>query len=177
VQLFGGQYPDALEQQRGYADQMQPDAGPARLQPTLPGGLAPSHGQPVALPGFNFPPEGAYAVDAQQDANIAAGATSTIITVNVPATYTLRIDGIGFGASDDVAVRFITWNLLVDNSPAQAYQNVGAAIGSIGQVSDIVLNVPGLAIVTVQVTADASAVLTYRYICRLKGWLYLQRGA
>jgi hypothetical protein len=167
-----GQYPDTLEDQRARTAQEQPDRGPAENQPTLPGTSSPSEGQRVQLPPVNFPPAGMFAVDQQQDADIAAGATATVLTLNVPINNQLRIDGIGFGADDEVALRFLTWTLFIRSDPAQAYSNVGASIGTIVETSTIILHARGPNTITLVLSSSAAAVLTYRFVVRLKGWMF-----
>lgn len=174
---WGGQYRDPLTEMEERHSQVQPDTGPGQMDPTQPGGQAPPGRVPVRLPGANYPPAGSFAVDEQQDADIPAGSTATVLTFTVPETNQLRLDGIGFGAADEVALRFLTWSLLVNRDPAPAYANVAATVGTIVQVSPIFLHIGGPAVVQLEATSDAAAVLTYRFIARLKGWQYVDRGS
>jgi hypothetical protein len=56
-----------------------------------------------------------------------------------------------------------------------AYFNVPSAVGSIRQLSEIFLLVGSSAALTVNAISDATAVITYRFICRLRGHFYAER--
>lgn len=162
------------ELQRGA---VTPGPGPeGRTQGTTVGiGPAPGSGILVALPPVNFPPEGAYPVPILADEDVAPGASATILTFNVPAVRSLRVAEIGFGADDETCLRFLTWSLNINSTPAPGYNGVAATIGTISSPATIVLNVPGPATVTMTVTAALTANVTYRYIVWLSGWLYGQQ--
>lgn len=150
-----------------------PDAGEARLGSTVSGGTAPENiGTRVQLPGVNFFPAGGFPVDEISDADIAPGATVNVLTFFVPEKVQFRIDGIGFGADDETALRFLTWSLLLNGAPYRAYGNQAAAVGTIVQASAINFHTSDNKTVIVQLTSSASAVLTYRFVVRVKGWLF-----
>jgi hypothetical protein len=150
-----------------------PDRGEARLGSTVSGGSAPTDiGTQVILPGVNFFPSGGTPVDEISDADIAPGATVNVLTFQVPEKVQFRIDGIGFGADDESALRFLTWNLLVQGAPYRAYGNQAAAVGTIVQASPINFHTSDNKTVIVQLTSAAAAVLTYRFVVRVKGWLF-----
>lgn len=173
------QNPTAPALRRYYGGQtyFPTDLGPADMAPSQPGSLLPEQGVEVKLPGVNFPPAGATAVDAVGDANIAAGATATLVSIQVPDTLRFRIVGIGFGADDETALRFLTWSIRVTGAQdtVPAYFNVPSAVGSIRQLSEIFLLIGSSSLVTVQAISDASAIITYRFICRLRGHFYAER--
>jgi len=146
-----------------------------QIDPSQPGTLGPQHGRYVRLPGADFFPAGGIPVDVPGDANIAPSGVATLVTVNVPDTYTFRIAGIGFGADDEVALGFLTWTLRANGDVIQGYDNKPAAIGSIRQLADIAVVRGASEIVTVQATISAVAALTYRYICRVRGWFYSEK--
>lgn len=152
------------------------DLPPAVIEGAQPAGPSSTVGQRVRLPGVNFPPEGAIPVDEDADANIAPGATATILTYRIPDTVLFRITGIGFGADDEVALRFLTWSIRVNGDPNTGYTVKNAVIGSIVQPTPIFLVIPNNATLTVQGTANALAAVTYRYIVRVIGWLYQETG-
>jgi len=152
------------------------DLGPAPIVPSQPGGLLPEQGVPIKLPGANYPPAGAIAVDLVGDGNIAPAASATLVTFTVPDGLRFRADGIGFGADDEVALRFLTWSIRFNGDPVAAgYNNVPAAVGSIRQLAPIFQLVGSSILFTVLAAADPTAVLTYRYVCRVKGWVYSER--
>ena len=84
----------------------------------------------------------------------------------------LRIDGIGFSADDETALRFLTWRMRTNGNPVAGYYNVPASIGSIREVSDVFVHVSGPQQLELLVSADAAAIITYRYIARVKGWFF-----
>lgn len=158
---------------QSWIDREPADQGPARADSTVAGGFSPrAVGTPVVLPGVNYFPAGAYPIDEVTDADIAAGASATLIKIAVPEKTQLRIDGIGFGADDEVALRFLSWSLLLNSDPFRAYSNQAAAIGSIPQVSPIKFHVRDQTLVTVVLTSAASAVITYRFIVRVTGYFF-----
>lgn len=172
---WGGQELSDLDAMQQRDRQVQPDMGPGRMDPTLPGGPAPAGTVPVKLPGANFPPAGALAVDELGDANIAPGTTALVLTIPVAETGQLRIDGIGFGADDEASLRFLSWTLFLDQDPT-AYSNIGAAVGTVVQPSPIFLHVAGPRTVRLELTSAAAAILTYRFVARVKGWAFVGRG-
>jgi hypothetical protein len=150
-----------------------PDRGPATLDQTVAGGLSPGgSGQKVILPGINYFPAGGYPIDSEFDQDIAPGATAILVSLQVPEKLQLRLTGIGFGADDEVALRFLTWNLLLNGDPFRAYTAQAATIGSIPQVSPINFHVRDNCLVTIALTSDATAVITYRFIVRVTGYFF-----
>jgi hypothetical protein len=167
-----------IRRQYGGVSVYPTDLGPAPLAPTLPGAGYSEGGIRIgSLPGQNFPAAGSTPVDEIGDANIAPGGTATLVTVNVPSSSTLVIVGIGFGADDEVALASLTWKLQVNSAPTPGYWGVPAAIGSIRQLAEVVVVVGSEGTLTIDATAAASAVLTYRFIARVRGWLWQDKGA
>lgn len=150
---------------------------PERIQPSQPGSYGPEQGAYVRLPGSSFPPAGAIPVDIPGDANIAPGALAQLITFAVPDSVRFRMVGIGFGADDEVALRFLTWSIRFNGDTVPGYVGMPAAVGSIRQLAEIFLLAGSSVTVTVQVNINAFAVLTYRYICRVRGHLYAEKEA
>lgn len=163
--------PNRYGGQVAVARQLQPEA----ISPSQPGQLGPEHGIYVRLPGANFPPAGAIAVDVDGDANIAPGGTATLLSIPVPDTYRLRVVGIGFGADDETALRFLTWSLRFGGDPIPGYVQKNAVIGSIVQLTEIFVLAGSSVVFSVQGVASAAAVLTYRYICRVRGHFYTEK--
>lgn len=146
---------------------------PAPMGSQQPAALYPDQGTPVRLPGVNFAPAGSLPLDVPGDDNLAPGATGVLLTIPVPNGLRCRISGIGFGADDEVALRFLTWSIRFDgDATPHGYGRMPAAIGSIRQLAPIVLVIPGSVTATVVAIIDAGAVLTYRYIARAIGWFY-----
>lgn len=129
----------------------------------------------VVLPGADFPPADAIAVDEIGDGNITAGATAVLVTIVVPDTYSFRIAGLGFGADDESSLRFLSWAIFADppGAPIPGYVNKPATIGSIQHLSTI-FTVLGSS-VTVTVRGTNNSVLTHYFVCRLQGWFYSER--
>ena len=151
--------------------------GPSNIAPSQPGALNPEQGVPIQLPGGNYPPPGAIPQDDSGDADIAPGTTATLVTIVVPSVLRHRMVGIGFSAVDDVALGFLTWAILVNGISAPSYFGQTAAIGSIRQLAEIFLLTGNGATITVVGTLDATAVITYRIIARVRGWFYTEREA
>ncbi len=145
------------------------------IEPSQPGTLGPQIGTYVRLPGADFAPAGAIPVDVIGDANLAPSATATLVTIAVPDTYTFRIAGIGFGADDEVALGFLSWTIRAFGDVVAGYDNKPAAVGSIRQLADIFVIQGSSTPVTVQVAISALAAVTYRYICRVRGWFYSEK--
>jgi hypothetical protein len=162
-------YIPALRSQFSGVAEVPRGLGPARIQPSQPDPLGSEQGMYVRLPGANFPPAGAIAVDTIGDANIAPAGTATLVTIKIPDTYRFRMVGIGFGADDETALRFLTWNIQLDQVATSGYVNVTSAVGSIRQLADIFMVVGSSLQVTIVANSDPSAVLTYRFICRVRG--------
>jgi hypothetical protein len=148
---------------------------PARIASQQPDALSPEGGQLIRLPGFNFPPAGVIPVDADGDADIAAGGTATLITVAVPAGSRFRLWGIGFDAGDETALKFLTWSIRINTDTIPGYVQKNAVIGTIVQLTEIVVVAYGNSTLTVQGTASALAIATYRYIARIRGWFYAEK--
>lgn len=144
----------------------------APLAPSQPGGPGPEMGTPVMLPGADFPPAGSRGVDLIGDADIAPGASATIITFQIQDNFRLRVAGIGFGADDEVALSFLTWSARLNGDALPGYEQVASAIGSLRNISPVFILVGSSGVFTIQVTSDPSAVLTYRFIARINGWAY-----
>jgi hypothetical protein len=150
---------------------------PIRILPSQPGALGPEQGQYVALPGANYPPAGATPVDVIGDGNIAAGASAVLITIQVPDGQRFRVAGIGFGADDETALGFLTWNMRENGDAQPGYNAVPAGIGTIVQLADI-FHLSGSSVVfTIVATSSSAAVVTYRFICRVRGWFYATKEA
>ncbi len=147
--------------------------GPADFKPSQPRGGDPR--RRIILPGCDFPPADAIAVDEIGDGDIAAAVTQTLVTVVVPDNLTFRISGIGFGADDESSLRFLTWTITATppGVPIPGYVNKPAAVGSIPQVSNI-FSVQGSS-VTIRVDATNNNLVTLHYVCRLQGWFYAER--
>lgn len=151
---------------------------PANLLPSQPGALGPEQGAWVRLPGVNFPPAGATPVDITGDADLAPGAANAVLlTYALPPMLRFRMVGIGFGADDETALRFLTWAIFSDNVPIPGYVNMQSAVGSIRQLAEIFVSVGSTAVVTIVASIDVTAILTYRYISRVRGYLYAEKEA
>lgn len=146
-------------------------AGPVPVQPSQPDALG-SSGQVIRLPGFNFPPAGTIPVDSLGDASIAPGASAVLVRVTIPDTFRLRVTGIGFHTNDDIALGYLTWAIRIGPDPAPAYEQQQSAVGSIRQLSNIVVLGDSSQPLTVVATIDVTAPLTYLYACRLLGYFY-----
>lgn len=171
-----GQYPNALEDNLTRASQEQPDTGPARNAPTTPGGLAPAPGNRVQLPGINYFPNGAFPVDQVGAADIAGQSQAVVLSIMVPSDAQLRLDGIGFGADDENALGFLTWQLFENNVPTQEYGQVkSSAIGTILHPSVIHLHARGPNTIQLVLTNASDPALTYHFVARLKGWRYSEK--
>jgi len=160
---------------RDQARQVTESAEPVRIATSQPGALGPEQGAYVRLPGANFAPAGSIPVDQIGDANIAAGATATLVTVIVPPTLRLKITGIGFDTDDPVAIGYLTWAILLGPDPAPGYSQMLAAIGSVRQLAALFLVSGSSQTLTVRASIGATAPITYRYICRLLGWFYSEK--
>lgn len=145
--------------------------GAAPIAPSQPGALGAQVGTWIRLPGANFPPAGATPVDEIGDANIAAGGTATLLTYQVPNGVRFRLEAIGFGADDETALAFLSWAITAPDS-VNGYVNKVAAIGSIRNVTPITFLAGSSVLVSVVGTSSTNAVVTYRFICRIRGWLY-----
>lgn len=149
---------------------------PASPQPSQPGQLGAEQGAWVRLPSATSPPAGAIALDIVGDANIAPGGVAVLLTQVVPDNYRLRMAAIGFGADDETALQFLTWSIRF-GPDTTIYVGTPAAIGSIRQLADIFLLAGSSVTVNVVATIAATSVLTYRYICRMRGWFYMDQEA
>jgi hypothetical protein len=156
----------------GPAIEVPRDIPPVRIQPSQPGALGPEQGKLVALPGANYPPAGAIPVDMVGDANIAAGARATLVTLQVPDTLRFRVAGIGFGADDETALGFLTWSMLENGDAQPGYNAVPASIGSIRQPAEVFHLSGSSVLFSITALSATTAVVTYRFICRVRGWLY-----
>jgi hypothetical protein len=170
-----GQYVPNLPELRGIAGQPDAHTRPTVLQPSQPDMLGPALGGYVRLPGANFAPAGAIPCDPIGDANIAPGGTAVLVTVTVADTLRLRVAGIGFAADDDVALGYLTWAIRLGTDPAPGYSQMLAAVGSVRQLSEIFVLTGSSQTLTVVATIAATAPVTYRYICRLRGWFYTEK--
>ena len=130
----------------------------------------------MRLPGADFAPAGAIPVDVIGDASLAPSAIGDLVRVPIPASYTFRIAGIGFGADDEVALGFLTWTIRANNDVVAGYDNKPAAVGSIRVLADLFVIQGSEAVVTVQASISALAGVTYRYICRVRGWFYNEKA-
>jgi hypothetical protein len=147
--------------------------GPAPFQPSQPRGASPQ--RRIILPGCDFPPADAIPVDLISEQDIGPTVTVTLSTITVPDTYTMRIDGIGFGADDESGLRYLSWTLNVTppNSGITPYINMPAAIGSIPQPSPVIVVLGSSYVLTLRATNNAPAIgATYHYFSRVKGWFY-----
>jgi len=160
---------------RRIATEVQARGEPVRIEPSQPDAYGPEQGAFVRLPGANFAPAGSVPIDHIGDANIAPGAAATLITVAVPDTLRLRGAGIGFDTDDPVAIGYLTWAILLGPDPAAGYSQMLAAIGSVRQLAEIVVVVGSSQTLTVRASIAATAPITYRYICRLRGWFYSEK--
>lgn len=165
-----GQYDPRMRVQLGNAAQAS-EADAVDVQPSTPDALG-SKGSVIRLPGFNFPPAGTIPVDEIGDGAIAPGGVGTLVTVTVPDTFRLRVTGIGFHTSDDIALGYLTWAILVGPNVTPGYDIQQSAVGSIRQLSSIVVLAAASQTLTVRATIGATAPLTYTYACRLLGYFY-----
>jgi hypothetical protein len=149
--------------------------GPAPMNPSQP--RAGNVQRRIILPGADYPPADAIPVDEIGDGSIAAGATAVLVSVIVPDTRSFRMAGIGFGADDESALRFLSWtiNATPPGVPIPGYTNKPATIGSIPQLAYI-FTVLGSS-VTVEVLGTNNSVLTHYFVCRLQGWFYTEKEA
>jgi hypothetical protein len=146
--------------------------GPVMVQPSQPGALGPEQGTYIRLPGANFPPAGSTPVAEPGDANIAPGATATIVSIVVPDTLRFRISGIGFGADDETALGFLSWSIRFGPDPQPGYTNKPAALGTLQYPADAFMVAGSSVTVNLVVTASTAAVVTYRYIGVVRGWFW-----
>jgi hypothetical protein len=148
------------------------DLAPVRILPSQPGALGLEYGTPVALPGSAFAPAGATPVDQVGDGNIAPGASATLVQIQVPDGQRFRVAGVGFGADDETALGFLTWSMIENNDPQIGYNAVPAPIGSIAQLADIFHLSGSSVLFRIVASSAASAGVTFRFICRVRGWFY-----
>jgi hypothetical protein len=160
---------------------LQRDAQRARgvpapdILPSSPPGLG--QVMPMRLPAANFPPAGARAADPIGDAFIAPGASATLVTVTVPDQLSFVVWGIGFNTDDPAALGYLTWAILLGPDPSPSYEQMQAAVGSVRQLATIFVFVGASQTLTVRATIAATAPVTYRYICHLRGWYFNEKEA
>lgn len=154
-----------------------PTPGPVRLAPSQPGAFGPERGFFVKLPGANFPPAGAIQVNEDGDADIAAGASGTLVTINVPDTQRFSGIGIGFGAHDETALKFLTWSVQANGIPQPGFIAKNAVIGTIPQLTPFTYVTGSSVTITIIGTSSALAVVTYRYVVRVLGYFYTEEIA
>lgn len=152
-----------------------PDSGvqPRPRAPTGPGTAYP----PQYLPGFNFQPEGSLGIDIENELDIVPGSTVALLAMVVPPTYKARLSGIGFAADDEVALRFLDWVLLIGGDPERRYATNLAVTGTLDDMSPLAVPVGGGQSVTLRVTQNLAAIVTYHIGARLIGWMYRETGA
>lgn len=148
------------------------DLGPVHILPSQPGALGLEYGTPIALPGSAFAPAGATPVDQVGDGNIAPGASATLLQIQVPDGQRFRVAGVGFGADDETALGFLTWSMLENADPQIGYNTVPAPIGSIAQLADIFHLSGSSVLFRIVATSAPTAGVTFRFICRVRGWFY-----
>jgi hypothetical protein len=154
-----------------------PDIGPDNLRPSQPDQLGSDLGVAIRPPGATTTPAGAVPVDVSGDLDLAPGTNGILVTIQTPDSLRFRIAGIGFGAEDETALRFLTWSILLFGDPAPSGYNAQlAAIGSLRQLAEVFLLVGSSVPVTIQAQISPAAVVTYRYICRVRGWFYAEKG-
>jgi hypothetical protein len=151
------------------------DLPAAQIQGPSPEGPQPEGGVPIELPGVFAPAFGSIPVELIGDANIAPAAEAVIVTYQVPEGFRFRMAGIGFSADDETALRFLTWRIEVSSTRVPPYVSVPAGIGSIIQLSPIFFPAPGGQRVDVIASSDPAAGATFRFICRVQGWTYIQQ--
>jgi len=152
--------------------QVPRDLAPVQILPSQPGALGLEYGTPVALPGQAFAPAGATPVDQVGDGNIAPGGSATLVQIPVPDGQRFRVAGIGFGADDETALGFLSWSMLENADPQIGYNTVPAAIGSIQQLADIFHLSGSSVLFRIVANSAATAGVTFRFICRVRGWFY-----
>jgi len=168
-----GPYDPNLPQNIRLAHEIPTRARPVETAPSQPPGLGQQVG--IRLPGANFQPAGGRGADVIGDANIAPGGVATLVTITVPDNLRLIIVGIGFDTDDPVAIGYLTWAILLGPDPAPSYEQMLAAVGSVRQLSTIQVVVGSSQTFTVRATIAATAPITYRFICRVRGWYYTER--
>lgn len=153
--------------------------GPERFKPSQPQGVGGSASRRVSLPGETFPAAGSIPVDVIGEADIAAAATATLVTIRVPDTYTFRVSGIGFGAEDESGLRFLSWTLFANppQGPIYGYVNMPAAIGSIAQPRPIFIVLGSSVILTLVATNNGPVGSTYHYFASVVGWHFSEKEA
>ena len=144
--------------------------------PSQPAALGQESGLKVALPGVNYPPAGATPVDEMGDATLPAGGTGLFVTVPLQDQQRFRMAGIGFTADDETALAFLSFTIFAGAFPVPGYINKRAAIGTVQFLSDIFILTGSTLPITVVGTSDVLAVVPYRFICRVRGWYYFERG-
>jgi hypothetical protein len=149
---------------------------PARMEPSQPGALGPEQGMYIRLPGANFPPAGSTPVDEMGDANIAPGASAVMITINVPDARRFRMAGIGFTADDETSLQFLSWTIAAPD-PTPGYIDKSSAVGSVRNLTEIFFLVGSSVACTIIGESAINAVTTYRFIARVRGWLYAEKEA
>ncbi len=168
-----GPYDPNLEQNIRLAKEIPSRVRPVALAPSQPPGLGQEQG--IRLPGANFPPAGSRPADVIGDLNIAPGGVGTLVTITVPDNLRLIIVGIGFDTDDPVAIGYLTWAILLGPDPVPSYEQMLAAVGSVRQLSTIQVLAGSSQTLTVRATIAATAAVTYRFICRIRGWYYSER--
>ena len=144
--------------------------------PSQPQALGQEPGQRIILPGVNYPPAGATPVDELGDAVIGAGGSGLLLTITLPDQQRFRMVGIGFGADDETALAFLSFTIFAGPFPVPGYINKRAAIGTIQQLTEIFILTGSSLPITVVGTADPLAVIEYRFLCRVRGWYYFEKG-
>lgn len=145
--------------------------------PSQPDALGSERGIYVRLPGGNYFPPGAQPVDEMGDANIPAGGTGLLLTVPLAAQQRFRVAGLGFTADDETALAFLTWTIFLGPDPLPGYINKSAAVGTVAQLAGMDVVVGSSLPLTIVGTTSLIAVVTYRFIARIRGWLYAEMGA
>ena len=148
----------------------------ANIQGSQPGAFGPEQGTWVKLPGANFTPAGARAVDEVGDGDIAPGASAVLLTVVVPMGLRFRMAGIGFSAEDESALAFLTWSITAPD-PIPGYVTKPAAVGSVRNLTEIFVLAGSDAVVSVVAANSVLAATPYHFFARVRGWFYAEKEA
>lgn len=128
--------------------------------------------QNVKQPSDVVPPFFTNPIDDTQCDNVAAGATSTILTQDIPARHRAVVAGIGWAHDAVTGFQNVTMDLLANGQQVFPYANMMIQRGTPTNLRPVIFNIDGPVTLGFRASNAAAAPQAYEVTASWRGWFF-----
>lgn len=133
----------------------------------------PADGLVVQVP-WDTPPEEAFWFDYITDAQVAAGATVTLISFNIPSASRGVIKWFGQDVCIPGTASSVIWKITINGGPDRTYGSIVGLISTIQDPTETLMLLKRSS--EIKLIVENTGSVAFNIIGRLKGWHWPERG-